>query len=157
MSLKGEEDVSEKINVLSPEEDDRYYVGDPIPLSFEVYSSDEKPDVAVKVYKRTGDKDLLMNEVYYLYEDGFVKNGKNSFDFYPAKGSAYSTSDFVGEFRLDVLVGEVFCCKWWIEPTDSDITGWFTISYDKSSATYDSALQQIASVLAGIKALLESI
>ncbi|MCR4274506.1 MAG: GPI anchored serine-threonine rich family protein [Candidatus Campbellbacteria bacterium] len=124
----GQGTVDESIDVFNPVGGERYIPGQAISVGFDVRSPDGKPDVAIKLYKTTGDKETIVNEVYYSYEDGFVHNGENKIKFYPAKGSNYSDDELVGTFRIEVLVGEIFCCKPWIEPTDSDMTGEFSIS-----------------------------
>jgi hypothetical protein len=161
------------IDVSNPVGGERYVPGQAIPLSFEVNSSDGTPDVAIRVLQHTEGKDLVVNEVYYLYEDGFIKNGKNTLDFYPAKGSSYPTEKLVGEFRLELSVGKISCCKWGVKPTDSDITGWFKISYDKAtdtdpyelstskvlgaSASYQDVLNQMGNTLRGMQGLLQGL
>ncbi|QQR82360.1 hypothetical protein IPJ70_03730 [Candidatus Campbellbacteria bacterium] len=169
---RGSAITKETITVTNPVGGERYIPGQAIPLTFEVKSSDGTPDVAIRVLQHTEGKDLVVNEAYYLYEDGFIKNGKNTLDFYPAKGSSYPTEKLVGEFRLELSVGKISCCKWWIEPTDSDITGWFKISYDKAtdkdpyelsskvlgaSTSYQDVLSQMTNTLKGMQGFLQGL
>lgn len=126
-----DEDVKESIEVLSPEQGSAYKAGQAIPLAFTVNSSDGKPDIGINLYRKEADKERIVNQVVYKYEDGFVKNGDNKIAFYPAKGSDYDTEGLTGTFRIEVIVGEVMCCKYWVEPGDADITGWFTIGLIK--------------------------
>lgn len=172
VTLGATNNSKETIDISRPVGGERYIPGQAIPLTFEVKSSDGTPDVAIRVLQHTEGKDLVVNEAYYLYEDGFIKNGKNTLDFYPAKGSSYPTEKLAGEFRLELSVGKISCCKWWIEPTDSDITGWFKISYDKAtdkdpyelsskvlgaSTSYQDVLSQMTNTLKGMQGFLQGL
>ena len=125
----GDDDGAYSIDFTTPDNTgETYGMGEVIPVKFAVYTPNDEPSIAIRIYKRMGDKELLMNEVFYPFKDGYISEGKDSIDFYPAKGSSYPLSAFVGEFRLEIVVGEIMCCKYWIEEEDSDMTGWFTIS-----------------------------
>ncbi len=125
--VSGDVDVKETIDVASPTDGNAYKKGQAVSLAFTVKSSDGKPDVWINLYKQDGEKEFLVNELFYKYEDGVVSNGENKIAFYPAKGSPYDTDDLYGTFRVEMLVGEITCCKYSINPNDSDFSGWFTI------------------------------